>query len=423
MNWLHYLLQVNLYLAGFYGFYCILLRRETFHQLNRSFLLAGTALAFFIPAIQSDWVRSWFVTQQVNESIYAYYNPGVVFIRPDYLDNHESVHPLAWGHVLAVVYMCGMLFLLGKFAFQLMRLSDLIRYRYHRKANTAFAFFNHFFVGKNLPNRQTIEAHERVHVRQLHSADVIFFELVAIINWFNPLVYLMKQDIRLLHEYLADEVASKCEPSRADYAMLLFSQQFGVNTTDLVHPFFNKSLLKPRISMLQKTPSSTAALGKYGLIFPVFGTMLFLSTAFSEQVTAQSQPATPATSSQKPAKTSQPAPDPDVYTVVDKAAGFPGGQRAMYDFLAKTVKYPKPAARANVGGRVFTRFVVEKDGSLSNIEIAKGLGFGCDEEALRVLNAMPKWEPGIVKGETVRSYYNLPIFFKMDKKKTAKTSK
>ncbi len=415
MNWLHYLLQVNLYLAGFYGFYRLLLRKETFHQLNRSFLLAGTALAFFIPAMQSDWIRTWLFTRQVNDSIYSYYNPGVVFITPDYLDNSSSAHPMAWGHVLAFTYLCGILILLGQFAFRLMRLGDIIRYRTNRKVdqNMAFAFFNHFFVGKNLSNRRTIEMHERVHVRQLHSADVIFFELIAIFNWFNPIVYFLKQDICLIHEYLADEVASKYETSRADYAMLLFSQQFGVQQMELAHTFFSKSLLKSRIAMLKQKPSQTSALMKYALIVPVFGSMIFLATACAQKEKQEemvSAPATPAESPVKPAATVE----DEVFTVVEKQAKFPGGNAEMYRYLAKNVKYPAAAQRANVEGKVFAAFIVEKDGSITNVKIVKGIGFGCDEEVLRIMKEMPKWIPGTQAGNPVRSRFNLPIAFTME---------
>ncbi|MDQ1087649.1 M56 family metallopeptidase [Siphonobacter sp. SORGH_AS_1065] len=412
MNWLHYLLQVNLYLAGFYGFYRLILRKETFHQLNRSFLLAGTALAFFIPAMQSDWIRTWLLTQQVNESLYTYYNPGVVFITPDYLDNSRSAHPMAWGHLLAVAYLCGILILLGRFAFRLMRLGDLVRYRTNRKVdqNMAFAFFNHFFVGKNLSNRRTIEMHERVHVRQLHSADVIFFELIAIMNWFNPVVYFLKQDICLIHEYLADEVASRLETSRADYAMLLFSQQFGVQQMELAHTFFNKSFLKARISMLKQKPSQTSALVKYALIVPVFGSMIFLATACAQQEKKEELVIIPI-ETPAPAQTNA---KEEVFTVVEKQAQFPGGDSEMYRYLSQHVKYPAAAQRANVEGKVFTSFIVEKDGSITDVEIMKGIGFGCDEEVLRIMKDMPKWKPGYHSGHAVRSRFNLPITFTME---------
>lgn len=93
---------------------------------------------------------------------------------------------------------------------------------------------------------------------------------------------------------------------------------------------------------------------------------------------------------------------------------FVGGLSAMYKFLSKNLNYPPQAARANVEGKVFVKFVVEKDGSIGQIEIIRGVGFGCDEEAIRVIKSMPKWNPGKQNGQNVRVFFNMPIWFKLD---------
>lgn len=277
MNALHYLLQVNVYLVLFYGFYWLVLRGETFHQLNRWYLVAAAALSFFIPVWESDWVQRWFVTERVHQTIYTYYNPQTVFVTT--LRPEEPAFRLTWGDAFAFVYIAGVLGALGKFGYQIAHLERLLRRRKRANNRQAFSFFGHLFVGKALDKRDTILAHERVHVRQLHSADVLLFELILIFNWFNPVVYLYRRSVRHLHEFIADEVASRCEATKADYAMLLFSQQFGVETNQLVNPFFSTSLLKRRILMLQKPRSRRTALLKYGLTAPLFGLMLVMSSA------------------------------------------------------------------------------------------------------------------------------------------------
>jgi TonB family protein len=277
MNALHYLLQVNAYLVLFYGFYWLVLRGETFHQLNRWYLVAAAALSFFIPVWESDWVQRWFVTEQVHETLYTYYNPETVFVTT--LRPEEPGFRLTWGDAFAFGYLTGVLVALGKFGYQMAHLERFLRRRKRSNSRQAFSFFGHLFVGKSLDKRDTILAHERVHVRQLHSADVLLFELILIFNWFNPVVYLYRRSVRYLHEFIADEVASRCEASPADYALLLFSQQFGVETHQLVNPFFSTSLLKRRILMLQKPRSRRTALLKYGFIAPLFGGMLVMSSA------------------------------------------------------------------------------------------------------------------------------------------------
>ena len=92
---------------------------------------------------------------------------------------------------------------------------------------------------------------------------------------------------------------------------------------------------------------------------------------------------------------------------------YPGGEQAMMDFVAKNVQYPKEAMEKGISGRVMVGFIVEKDGSISETEVVKGIGGGCDEEAVRVVKAMPKWKPGKEKGKPVRVSYMMPIFFKL----------
>jgi len=109
------------------------------------------------------------------------------------------------------------------------------------------------------------------------------------------------------------------------------------------------------------------------------------------------------------------APEPEkVFTVVEQQPEFPGGTTEMYKYLSKNIKYPSAASRANVSGRVFLSFVVNTDGSIQDVSVLKGLGFGCDEEAIRVVKAMPKWKPGKQSGRAVRVKYNLPINFQLE---------
>ena len=104
----------------------------------------------------------------------------------------------------------------------------------------------------------------------------------------------------------------------------------------------------------------------------------------------------------------------EIFTAVEQNPEFPGGITEMYKFLGNNIKYPASAQRANVAGRVFVKFVVEKDGSIGNVEVLKGIGFGCDEEAIRVIKSMPKWNPGRQNGKNVRVFYNMPVVYKLD---------
>ena len=101
------------------------------------------------------------------------------------------------------------------------------------------------------------------------------------------------------------------------------------------------------------------------------------------------------------------------YEKVEVMPEYPGGEQAMMKFVASNVKYPQAAIDKNISGRVLVGFVIEKDGSITDVKVVKGIGGGCDEEAVRVVKSMPKWKPGKEKGKAVRVSYMLPITFKL----------
>jgi TonB family protein len=112
-----------------------------------------------------------------------------------------------------------------------------------------------------------------------------------------------------------------------------------------------------------------------------------------------------------------------IYQIVDEMPQYPGGEKVMMEYVAKNVKYPQEAKDKEIQGRVFVSFVVEKDGSVSTVKVLRGIGGGCDEEAVRVVSSMPKWKPGIKDGKPVRVSYMMPLNFKLTEGQPAKPSK
>ena len=110
--------------------------------------------------------------------------------------------------------------------------------------------------------------------------------------------------------------------------------------------------------------------------------------------------------------------DDAVFVVVEKSPEFPGGNDSLYAFIGRNIKYPEAAKKNKIEGRVFVTFVIEKDGQVSSAKILRDIGGGCGEEALRVVNSMPKWKPGTQRGNPVRVQFNLPIMFQLEKSKT-----
>jgi protein TonB len=106
-----------------------------------------------------------------------------------------------------------------------------------------------------------------------------------------------------------------------------------------------------------------------------------------------------------------------IFFVVEVQPEFPGGMDSMYAFIQKNLIYPEKAKAEGIEGRVFITFTIEKDGSVSNVKILRGIGGGCDEAAKEVIEKMPKWKPGTQRGKPVRVQFNLPIKFELEKDK------
>ncbi|MGF7075212.1 TonB family protein [Mucilaginibacter sp. R-33] len=418
MNWWQYLLLVNIYLLLFYGFYVLLLRKETFFQLNRLYLVSAALLSFMIPVIQADWVQNLFITQQVKYTLYS--SPVLVYrFKP------IEKSPISIGEVLFIIYAAGIVFLSLRLIWQLFKLKKVIS---QPQSQVSYSFFKTVKLNADGEANEAIATHEDVHAKQWHSADVLLIELVMIINWFNPIVYFYRRAIKHIHEFIADRHAVEAGTDKADYAMLLLSQTFHTPSHNLVNSFFNKSLLKERIVMLQKNKSHRMALIKYGLSAPLFILMMILSSATinnSDTITVINTRAdkvfsTPASKVTEitidgPAQTDErPVAAPDttpVYTSVERVPEFPGGLEAFGKFLATNIKYPAAAREKKIQGRVIITFVVERDGSLSNQRVVRGITGDLDDEALRVMKLSPQWKPGMQGNRTVRVQYSVPINF------------
>ncbi|PAW92253.1 hypothetical protein CKK33_01580 [Mucilaginibacter sp. MD40] len=435
MSWWQYLVLVNIYLCLFYAFYRMLLQRETFFQLNRLYLVGTAILSFFIPLMQSEWIKELFITRQVQHTIYGSSALTIVNIAP--INNN----PVTFGQVLSIIYVAGVIILFAKLCLQLIMLKKIIK---DPSPEVAYSFFNKIKVDKGIDGEDVIQHHEQVHARQFHTADILIIEAVMIINWFNPVVYLYRYAIKHVHEFIADKHTLEAGTNKADYAMLLLNQTFNAPAHRLVNPFFNHSLLKQRIMMLQKNKSQRIKLIKYGLSAPLFVLMLVLSSAtISNSNTVKNinrkagdvlaSPAKEVISGQYQSSKNEntegnaqmvidTVPKKQKFTVT-VAPSFPGGEAAFARFLASNIKYPVAAKNNKVQGRSLIAFTIGTDGSLSNFKVAKGIGGGADEEAIRVIKMSPKWAPATVNGQPVKTSYVVPVNFSLDGSVTSVTNK
>ena len=276
MNGLYYLLEANMYLAVFYGFYRLFLHKETFYTLNRYYLIGATAMSFALPLLQLGYLYNLMGFQNYSGSIQKI---GIETNTPNGF-NAELLMVYAYIAV-AAVFLGAFLVNLGHIILRAVRNTrirkDNVVYVELPGSATAFSFFNLLFINPEATDKNTIIRHELVHIHQKHSADVIFFEMVRILGWFNPITYLLKKEVRLLHEYIADDVTTNTI-QKHEYSMFLIQNSFGTVPNQLANQIFNQSILKMRINMLNKKKSAGRARLRFLLALPVVGGMLCAST-------------------------------------------------------------------------------------------------------------------------------------------------
>lgn len=292
MNWLHYLLEANIYLGVFYVAYCLFLNKETHYLLNRFYLVLSSIVSFILPVLQLGILlpplpepptASYFVAQQVTH-VAAPIAVPVQVTAPAF-----TLQDGLWYLYLAGAFVCAVLLAIKLFSlFKLIRTNKVVihdNYRvvYLKDTNTAFSFFNYLFIGTAANNERTILRHELVHIRQKHSADILFLEFLKIINWFNPLVYLLQNSLKTQHEYIADEQTVINEADATSYSSFLVNNAYGLSGPAITHSFYNLNLLKNRIIMLHQQRSGNLARLKYLVAVPIGAALLCASTlAFSK---------------------------------------------------------------------------------------------------------------------------------------------
>jgi TonB family protein len=415
------LVQSSISLALFYGIYVLFMRNDTSFRFNRVYLLLTAFASIILPFINIQ------IPVQTTKSGYVYLLEAIV-VTPDELAQsvymNQNISQIWWG-----VYLIGMGFFIIRLLHQIFGLAWMItKHGYIKKDGvkivkidkdySAFSFFNFIFIGYNISGQKQLDkiiAHEKIHWRQNHSIDLILFEILAIIQWFNPFIWLYKHTVRNLHEYLADQGVLSKGYNKADYQRMLVNQTLGVQFNYITNNF-NHSSIKRRLIMMSKMQTNRSKFFKMFLVLPVSIVIsMIFSFTFSAKLIAQEPEKAMPDKKENPAKEKD-VQNENIYTVVEKMPSYPGGDEARIKFFTENIKYPQEARQKGITGTVFVTYIVEEDGSVTNVKILRGIGSGCDEEALRVVSSMPKWNPGMQRGKPVRTQFNMPIKFSLEKK-------
>ena len=508
-----HLLPIAVTIAVLWLVYRLLFRNSNRLYFNRYFLLTSMLLALAMPLLgllsglevpqMATLKQSLFNGTLLNEIVVT--PDGQPMLPEVTVTTSTAPSRFSLWQVIGGIYLIGVGVMTLLFLFKLAKLMVLIIRSPKRKMSSctavftgreqgSFSFFRYaFFPNENVD--PDIMRHEMSHISHHHSWDILFAEVMMILQWFNPFVYLYKKELQSLHEYMADRDVVATGVDKKNYMMLILQQCTAVDFSGMSNNF-SLILTKKRIKMITKNEKAKGLWWRLLATLPVLAILMIANTkvAAQEQKVNPNPPVdadtyqivmyeyddsdripindtivynedgsyteikrekevdpntgdprtkislstydkdgnpitgfhintepghgdtsayriTPMEGFHFPA---QVANNDTIYQTVEQMPQFPGGEKALMEYIGKNIVYPVEAKEKEIQGRVFINFVIEKDGSVSTVKVLRGIGGGCDEEAVRAVSSLPKWKPGIQKGKPVRVSYQIPILFKLD---------
>ena len=532
-----YILKTSVCLAVFYLFYRLLLSKETFHRFNRLALLGVLLLSCLVPLIEVT-------TQEASEMNQPFIALEDMLLMAELAPVMEEVSTsFPWRALLLLIYLLGILFFLGRHLWSLGRMLRLLRTSRKESLEDGITLFVHdakevapFSWMKSIAvskydleeSGDAVLTHERAHIRNRHSWDLLLAEGCIFFQWFNPAAWLLKQELQTVHEYEADEWVIENGIDAKTYQLLIIKKAVGARLYSIANSF-NHSSLKKRITMMIKKKSNPWARLKYAYVLPLaavavaafarpevsnelaeistakvndltsivkaeevksvenssdekfklsgtvveaerknvpvmgasilikgttMGTLTDMDGKFTlpvkkgdviqvsfvgyqtqsvvvkdespltilmrddvqpmeEMVVVAQTPKEEVKYTKVEVEETEEPQEKVIFQVVEEMPEFPGGMGEAMKFLAKNIKYPVAAQQAKIEGRVIVQFVVERDGSISDIHTVRSVSPELDAEAIRVVSLMPKWKPGKQRGKAVAVKYTMPIMFRL----------
>lgn len=421
-----YQLKVGLCLAIFYLIFKLLLSRETFHRFNRVVLLLLVAGAIVLP-----WVKlSLSSATPISEAVIDLEG---FFLQASIVNEPSSTTGTSLVWVLTLIYYIGIamvaLWLLSNLwqLFQLLRRGsgqpqpDGTVLHIMPTDVSPFSYFRHIVISQNdyATNADEILTHERAHIRLHHSFDIVFADLLIVLQWWNPAAWLMKRELQQIHEFEADEAVLQRGVDARQYQLLLIRKSVGNQLFSMANNL-NYHSLKKRIRMMNKKASNRWQRLKVLAVLPLAAVAVIAFASPKVENIAEGIAQQSAKSEGLPEVTvvgyadyTAPQDTTEVFDVVEQMPEFPGGIEGMIQFLQTNMKYPEDAMKEKKEGRVLVGFIVDREGNVTEPQVLQGVWPSLDAEAIRVVNAMPKWTPGMQGGKIVRVKFALPISFRL----------
>ncbi|MDP2424046.1 MAG: M56 family metallopeptidase [Bacteroidales bacterium] len=423
-NFSNWLIYSALALVFFYGIYLLFMRRLELLKTSRLYLLATIIMAVLIPL---PWQKLAGSAREVvatfNLHVFTVLSPSIEI---------QTNQGFSWADFIFTTYFFVAIFLFAFFLYSNIRIYLMIRRLEKIRTNGVmilladhdvlpFSWFGKIVISRkdfNSGRFETILSHERTHIRQYHFIDLLIVEVLTILHWFNPAIWMYRHSIRSIHEYLADREIIRSGFQAIDYQRILAGLS-GFVPAGVLTNNMNHSLLKNRFIMMTKTkPGKLAQVRLFSamIVALLVGCSVFIAACQSQNKMVKSPielDNSISVTTQKQGDTMTSVTSGDSIIVVDESPTFLGGEGARIKYLIDNIRYPETARLKGVQGVIFVSFVVEADGAITNIKILRGIGSGCDEEAVRVVSKMPKWNPGKLRGQPVRVQFVMPFKFSL----------
>lgn len=448
-----YSVKVAVCLALFYLFHKLLMSRDTFHTFNRFAILSMMLLSLVLPLVHLSLDSE----TGINRGTVAL--EGLVAQTVVDGGGNGVGEGMTLTQVLFATYVLGVVLFVGKALLSVGSLLRLIRRArcvevrngiriYTMQGDISpFSWFRYIIMSEKdwQENRREIVLHEMAHIRRCHSMDVAVCNMMIVFQWYNPAAWLLKRELQTLHEYEADEAVLSAGVDATHYQMLLIRKAVGERLFSMANNL-NHNSLKKRITMMKIKRTNPVQKAKIAFVLPLAAMTVaaFASQKvenLSEKVEQESEAfssvsdnpvvrAVGETAHVAAVKVQEEKALEEAYSSLSMASDtaetksgkefpcipetfpqFPGGHIALVEYLSKNIKFPKSKEKEDVRVRVVTTFTVDKDGSITDAKIVRSQGEAFDNEALRVINGMPKWIPGMQNGKAVRVKYILPVTF------------
>ena len=443
-----YLVEINIITIFLYGFYRLLFTNDTFFSWRRFMLLNTYLIALLVPfADFSNWIRIHEATQNM-ASTYA----ETVLSEATSLPSKATV--LSWNTILLWIYMGGVCMFLFRFVIQLIGIYRLakktevstikgIKVHIIEKNESPFSFFRWIFVNPEVryeSQLQEILIHEQCHVEQKHSIDVVLAELFTIVCWFNPFAWLLKREIRLNLEYLADLYVVQVGCDQKSYQYHLLGMTYHKNVSTILNNF-NDLLLKKRIKMMNRRRSRLIVKAKYTLLIPVTATLLVVKNIesvahslvsnkiVSNEVIVSVNTKANNVLQKKPIFTSKISKESNIKklkeqvyemshnrinTIIEKKAINNTAPSNVIKDSYVDIKDPELPEKNSTNVRIYNiSFAVDTKGSVSSLSVTHTKDTLYNQKDLQGIERMSKDKPDNTQNKTIKAIYNLPISFKL----------